>query len=182
MKKKRNPTVESLESEERERKFLELTYSDQLACEYQREDKSTDRGGRGAHFPPTNPAEAADAGGKESPRSFTPPGLWMSAASPRVSSLGGNHTAPLRPAPCGTSSTGKRNPFPRLVLFLLWDLFWVCCCCFFFVLERSGDANYARTHGGSKLASSSPPARTETWDLLRAECSLAKSLGSPVLG
>lgn len=34
-------TVESLKVKSKKRKF-ELTYSNQLACEYQREDKSTD--------------------------------------------------------------------------------------------------------------------------------------------
>lgn len=43
----RNKKKESIERK------LELTYIKQLACEYQSEGKSTDRGGRSAHFPAT---------------------------------------------------------------------------------------------------------------------------------
>lgn len=155
-----------------------LTYSHQLACEYQREDKSTDRSGRSAHFFCVHQPSAGlqMLGGKETqkkniykkkierkkePRSFTPPGHRsgaMPAPFSHFSSLWRNPTAaPLRPTPGGTSSTGNADPFFTRSLFSL-------------------KKNRRRERERERLQTCSffsfffflcpSPVRTETWDLV----------------
>lgn len=146
---------ESLKLKDRVKRKFELTYSNQLACEYQREDKSTDRSSRGAHFPPTQ--HRLQMLGERKTRG---PLLLLAAGAIWCPHLFQTFLLceETRLLLCvGTSSTGKTDPFSRL-FFLL------------FICVFVSDLKYRLVESPN-----SSTEHSETWDLLWTKRTPAKS-------